>query len=92
MTSADDARSRTVQAVTELVAGSGLHLDERANELVLSNPAAPERGQVHVAYDDGYVSCERVIWTYLGTLEGLPRTGEQVISGQTILDTLLAPE
>ena len=88
VTNLEDARARTRQAVAELLAGSGLHLEELANELVITNPRDPEKGQVHVDFNDGYVSWEHVTWNYWGTLAGLTDTGERVISGDLILNTL----
>jgi hypothetical protein len=90
VTNPEDAKTRTRRAVAELLAGSGLHLQELANELVITNPDDPEKGQVHVDFTDGYVSWEHVTWTYWGTLQGLRDTGEGLVSGQTILDTLLS--
>jgi hypothetical protein len=88
LTNPEDARTRITRAVTDLLAGSGLHQEELANELVISNPRDPEKGQIHVDFTDGCVSWEHEAWTHWGTLEGLPPTGDHVISGQRILDTL----
>lgn len=88
MTNSEDVRARIRRAVAEMAAGSGLHVEERANELVITNPRDPEKGQVHVDLTDGYVSWEHVTWNYWGTLPGLPDTGERVISADLILTTL----
>ena len=88
VTNPDDDRARTRQAVADLLAGSGLHLEELANELVITNPRDPDKGQVHVDFTDGYVSWEHVTWNYWGTLAGLAETGERVVSGDLILNTL----
>lgn len=84
----EDTRARIKQAVAELLAGSELHMEELPNELVITNPSDPEKGQVHVDLTDGYVSWEHVTWNYWGLLAGLPATGERVISGDLILNTL----
>jgi hypothetical protein len=89
VTNPDERRTKTRQAVADLVAGSGLHVQERPGELVITNPADPGKGQVHVEYSDGYVSWQHMSWAYWGTLEGFPDTGEAQVSPQTILDTLL---
>jgi hypothetical protein len=86
--SSEDARNRTRHAVAELLAGSGLQVRELAHELVITNPVDPERGQIRVEYADGHVSWERVTWTYWGTLEGFADVGEDMISGQRIVDAL----
>jgi hypothetical protein len=41
-----------------------------------------------VDYSDGYVSWERVAWTYWGTLEGFADVGEGMVSGDKILEVL----
>ncbi|HEY2441493.1 MAG TPA: hypothetical protein VGI31_00010 [Streptosporangiaceae bacterium] len=56
--------------VSGLLQGSGLQITERAHELVIANPLNPERGQIHVAYEDGYVCWERTAWSYWGHLQG----------------------
>jgi hypothetical protein len=84
----EDARARTNRAVAELVADHRLQVQELANELVISNPQEPDKGQIHVEYADGYVSWERVTWSYWGTLEGFADVGEAIISGDKILEVL----
>lgn len=80
--------------VAALLAGSPLHVQELANELVITNPLDPERGKVHVAHADGYVSLERVTWQHWGHLEGYPdeyhETG-QAIGADKIIATLADP-
>jgi hypothetical protein len=63
-------RERVKQLVAELVADTELQVQELANGLVITNPRDPERGQVHVAFADGYVCWERVTWDFWGTIEG----------------------
>jgi hypothetical protein len=53
-----------------LLAGSGLKIRELANGLVITNPADRDKGQIHVAYADSYVSWSRTVWDYLGNLQG----------------------
>ena len=64
----------TAEAVHSQVAGmlegSLLQIEERASELVITNPGDREAGAVHVAYADAYVCWERVAWEYWGHLEG----------------------
>jgi hypothetical protein len=64
--SAEIVRSR----VASMLDGSPLQIEERANELAITDPADPEAGTIHVAYADGYVCWERVTWKYWGHLEG----------------------
>jgi hypothetical protein len=89
VTDSDERRTKTRQLVAELVAGYGLQVRELPGELVITNPRDPDKGQVHVDLTDGYVSLERMTWAYWGTLAGLPDVGEGLVSGRTILDTLL---
>jgi hypothetical protein len=83
----EDARAKTSRAVAELVTGHQLQVQELAHELVITNPRDPDKGQVHVDYD-GYVSWERVSWTYWGTLEGFADVGEGMVSWDKILEVL----
>jgi hypothetical protein len=46
-------------AVTAMLHGTGLHIEQRRLELIITNPAAPEKGQVVISLTDGYVSLER---------------------------------
>jgi hypothetical protein len=64
-------RERVRQLVAKLVDGTGLRVRELAHGLVITNPRDPERGQVHVAFTDGYVSWERVAWEFWGTIEAM---------------------
>lgn len=77
----------TRQKVAELLKGSGLHIRERANGLVITNRRDPEKGQIHVAYADGQVCLERVTWDYWGELEGLGGSDVKV-SAEKIISTL----
>jgi hypothetical protein len=80
--------SKTRQVVSELLSGSGLHVRELTSELVVTNPGDPERGQVHIAFADGYVCWERVIWEYWGELAELNDQAEKVISIERIVKAL----
>lgn len=88
MTRHEEAKARAKSAIGELVTKLGLRVEELENELVITNPRNPDRGQIHIDYTDGYVSWERVCWTYWGTLEGFEDVGEGMISVQKILDAL----
>lgn len=39
VTNPEDTRTKIKRAVAEMVAGSALHVEERPNELVITNPA-----------------------------------------------------
>jgi hypothetical protein len=78
------------QAVTRMLQGSGLQIRELEHELVIVNPRDPERGQVHVAYSDGYVAWERVTWDYWGRLEGFADDADTKATAAKIIDTLIA--
>jgi hypothetical protein len=54
-----------------LLEGSGLHVEQRPNELIVTNPGDPEKGQVIITLEDGYVSWERTLTEYWGHLEGI---------------------
>lgn len=87
--SAGSARARTSRAVARLLEGSPLHIQELAYELLVTNPDDPEKGQVHVAYADAYVSWERMTWDYWGTLEGFADEPFDVpVTRRKIMETL----
>jgi|ERR1700690_3747821 len=75
-----------VRLVAELEA-HGLTVERLKAELLIVNPGAPERGRVHLEYQDGFVSRERVCWDYLGTLDGLG-PGDDSSPGVTIASIL----
>lgn len=59
-------------AVTALLDGTGLHIEQRRLELIITNPRDPEKGQVVISLTDGYVTWERTQTSYWGHLEGTP--------------------
>jgi hypothetical protein len=61
-------RGRVKQLVAKVVDGTGLQVRELTSGLVITNPRDPERGQVHVAFADGYVCWERFTWDFWGTM------------------------
>jgi hypothetical protein len=60
------------QTVTFLLAGTGLHITETGDDLVITNPARPDRGMVLVSLTDGRVFWQRQTTDYFGHLEGVP--------------------
>ena len=57
--------------ITAALHGYGLHVEARRNELIVTNPGDPEKGQVVITLDEGYVSWERLQTAYWGILEGV---------------------
>jgi hypothetical protein len=86
------ARNTAHRRVSALLTGSGLEVQEYAHELVITNPRDPEKGKIHVACHDGYVSWERVAWDYWGPLAGYEDTGETTarVGSEKILSVLTA--
>jgi hypothetical protein len=82
------ARDRIRRAVAELLKDTGLHVRELTYELVITNPRDPEKGQVHVAYQDGLVSWERVTWVYWGQLEVFDGASGTEVSAVKIINAL----
>ena|SRR5579859_7462907 len=87
------AASTARRRVSALLQGSGLRITERAHELVIANPLDPDKGQVHVAHEDGYVCWERTEWSHWGHLQGYedkhtdtapPITAARIISTLTL--------
>jgi hypothetical protein len=83
------ARDTAMRIVSAMLDGSGLHIRELDHELVITNPHDPDRGQVRVAFADGYVSWERVTWAYWGHLEGFDDADPKVDADKII--SALAP-
>ncbi|HEY3958310.1 MAG TPA: hypothetical protein VGM53_33515 [Streptosporangiaceae bacterium] len=54
-----------------LLEGSGLHIEQRRRELIVTNPRDPETGQVCITLDDAHVIWERTRTSYWGHLEGV---------------------
>lgn len=65
-------------AATALFDGTGLHIDQRRMELIVTNPGDPEKGQVCITLDDGYVTWERTVTDYWGHLDGIPGRDQDV--------------
>lgn len=77
----EQVKERIKQAVAKLVDGTGLRVQELPHELVITNPDDPEKGQLHVDFEHGYMSWERVVWDFWGTVtEGLGEEGTKVVT------------
>jgi hypothetical protein len=50
----------------------------------------PERGQVHIAFADGYVAWERVTWDYWGVLEGFSNGDDSTTTAAMVIEALTA--
>ena len=84
----NDARDRARRAVAAVLKVSGLRVRELTYELVITNPKDPDKGQVHVAYEDGFVSWERVVWDHWGQLESYAGANDQKVSVAEIIKIL----
>ena len=58
-------------AAAALLDGTGLHVEQRRFELIVTNPSDPEKGHVCITLDDGYITWERTETDYWGHLEGI---------------------
>jgi hypothetical protein len=87
------ARSRARQAVTRLIAGTRLHFQLYAYELVVINPRELSTGTLHVDYASGLVSWERTVWDDLGYLPGytISAAGFGYIGPDMVRNALNAP-
>jgi hypothetical protein len=75
--------------VTAVLHDSGLHVEVRRNELIVTNPRDPEKGQVVITLNEGYVSWERTETAYWGTLEGVDTSPDaQPVAITKIIETL----
>jgi hypothetical protein len=87
-----EARDRTQRIVSELLKDSGLRIREHTYELVITNSKDPEWGQIHIAYDGGYVSWERVVWTYWGPFKNLGDGTDAEVTPDKIISALTGSE
>jgi hypothetical protein len=58
------------RTVAAMLKGHGLAVRPLRNELVVSNPDDPQRGELRIEYATGHVSWRREVWQDLGPLEG----------------------
>jgi hypothetical protein len=84
-----DNKERIKQAVAKLIEGTRLQVEEFANELVITNPDDPENGRLHVDFEHGYMSWERVVWEHFGTVaHELGEEGTKVVARETVAGLL----
>jgi hypothetical protein len=84
-------KSLVWRSVTTMLDGSGLKTRQLKRELVISNPAEPEKGRIHVEYASGYVSWERTVWEHWGPLQGYVDEDDDTgayVDAKKIIDTL----
>lgn len=78
-------KERIRQAVHKLTEGTGFQAQELANEMVITNPQDLDNGQLHVDFEHGYMSWERVVWEYFGAVvAGLGEEGTRLVTRETI--------
>ena len=56
--------------VSAMLDGADLRFRPLKNELVITNPSAPENGRVRIEYATGHVSWQREVWGFYGPLQG----------------------
>jgi hypothetical protein len=85
-------RNALRQQVDALLRASGLEIRELATALAIGNPHDPAKGRIHITYATADVSHKRVIWDYLGPLQGHEPTDdpdrEPGVDAATIIATL----
>jgi hypothetical protein len=83
-----EARDKTRRAVAEAFKDCRLRVRELTYELVITNPEDLERGQVHIAYEDGCASWERVVWDFWGPFKSLGDGTDAEVSPDKIIAAL----
>ena len=63
-------KNATRRIIAAMLDGSGLKVRALKSEFVITNPDAPEKGEVRIEYASGYVSWRRVLWEQWGPLQG----------------------
>jgi hypothetical protein len=84
-------KTQTRRMITAALDGSELNIRPLKNELVITNPLAPEKGQIRVEYATGHVTWMRQVWEHWGPLEGFHAEDtdhEEQVSPDKILKTL----
>jgi hypothetical protein len=87
--SLSEDRARALRAASDLIGHPGLCMREERYELVITNPADPEKGQVCAAYEDGFVSWGRMVWEHWGPLESYLAAGELTVTSAEIVKILV---
>jgi hypothetical protein len=85
-------KNATMQILRVMLDGSGLKVRALKSEFVITNPDAPDKGEIRIGYASGYVSWRRVLWEHWGPLQGFldeeKPTTEHHIGADKILSTL----
>ena len=90
------ARSVLRRQVAAMLHGLGFEIRELTSHLAVTNPAAPDKGQIQIGYASGEVSCRRITYEYLGSLRGYERDDdpdrEPSVDAGTIISMLTEPD
>lgn len=90
--SSTSTKEQIKAAVVRLTEGMGFQVEELANEMVITNPQDHDTGRLHVDFEHGYMSWERVVWEYFGTVvAGLGEEGTKLATRETIMGLLGEP-
>ena len=84
-------KNATQKMVAAMLDGANLNIRTLKAELVITNPADPEQGEVRIEYATGHVSRKREVWEFFGPLQGFQSDepdGETHVSADTILSLL----
>jgi hypothetical protein len=84
-------RAAVQRMVSAMLDGADLKFRPLKNELVITNPNAPENGRIRVEYATGHVSWQREVWGFFGPLQGFEtddKDGETYVSADVILKIL----
>jgi hypothetical protein len=84
------AHEQVRAATAAMLEGTGLHIEQRRLELIITNPHDSEKGQVCITLDDAYVTWERTETSYWGHLDGIPNhdQGTRTIPASKIVEAL----
>jgi hypothetical protein len=87
-------RNAACKMVSAMLDGSGLTVRPLKYELVITNPAARDKGQVRVEYATGHVSRRRTVLDHWGLLQGFAAdddADERYVGLDKILQALTDP-
>jgi hypothetical protein len=81
-------KERIRDAVGELLEGHDFQVQELAYELLITNALDLDKGRIHVEFEGGHMSLQRVVWEYLGQLPGFEEDGESRVTVDMIARAL----
>ena len=83
-------KAAVLRMVAAMLDGANLKFRQLKNELVITNPSAPENGRVRIEYVTGHMSWQREMWDFFGPVQGFETEDddESYVGADAILSIL----